>query len=115
SLPRDSYVAIPGHGTHKINSAYARGKIAEQNRLRTQGVTDPQELETRGNQAGARTLITTVEQLTGATIDNYASINLLGFYDITEAIGGVEVCLNAAVNDPYSGANFEAGHQKISG
>src|SRR5699024_3958948 len=104
-----------GHGTHKINSAYARGKIAEQNRLRSAGITDQQELETRGDQAGARTLIATVEQLTGTTIDNYASVNLLGFHNISEAIGGVDVCLNQAVNDPYSGANFKARHQKISG
>lgn len=115
SLPRDSYVPIPGHGTHKINSAYARSKLAAQQRLQAEGVQDPQELEKRSDQEGARTLIATVEQLTGVAIDNYASINLLGFHDITKAIGGVEVCLNQPVNDPYSGAQFDAGRQTISG
>lgn len=115
SLPRDSYVDIPGHGTHKINSAYARGKFAAQERLRNEGLSDQQELEKQSNQEGARTLIETMEGLTDTTIDNYASINLLGFHDITNAIGGVDVCLNEAVDDPYSGARFDAGHQTIAG
>ena len=115
SLPRDSYVNIPGFGQHKINSAYARGKAAAKERLRQEGVTDEQELEVRSNQEGAKTLIATVEALTGQTVDNYASINLLGFYEITNAVGGVEVCLNQATRDPYSGANFKAGRQSISG
>ncbi|WP_298175724.1 LCP family protein [Saccharomonospora sp.] len=115
SLPRDSYVTVPGFGQHKINSAYARGKAAAKEQLRQEGVTDEQELEVRSNQEGAKTLIATVEALTGQTVDNYASINLLGFYDITNAIGGVEVCLNQATQDPYSGADFKAGKQSISG
>ncbi|MEU6641975.1 LCP family protein [Saccharomonospora sp. NPDC046836] len=115
SLPRDSYVDIPGFGKHKINSAYARAKLAARDELQQQGVTDSRELELRSNQEGAKTLIKTVEELTGATIDNYAAINLLGFYDITQAIGGVDVCLNKAVDDSYSGAKFNAGPQTISG
>ncbi|WP_228714131.1 LCP family protein [Prauserella endophytica] len=115
SLPRDSYVDIPGFGEHKINSAYARGKAAARAQLEEEGVTDPKQLEVDSNQEGAKTLIKTVENLTGSTIDNYASINLLGFYDITKAIGGVDVCLNEPVDDDYSGANFEAGPQTISG
>ncbi|WP_043537403.1 LCP family protein [Saccharomonospora cyanea] len=115
SLPRDSYVTVPGFGQHKINSAYARGKMAAKRELEQQGVTDEKELELRSNQEGAKTLISTIETLTGQTIDNYASINLLGFYDITNAIGGVEVCLKQATKDPYSGANFKAGKQTISG
>jgi LCP family protein required for cell wall assembly len=115
SMPRDSYVTIPGFGQHKINSAYARGKAAARKELQEQGVTDEKELELRSNQEGAKTLIATVEALTGQTIDNYASINLLGFYEITNAIGGVEVCLNQATSDSYSGANFKAGKQTIKG
>ncbi|WP_218952173.1 LCP family protein [Amycolatopsis anabasis] len=116
SLPRDSYVDIPGgYGKHKINSAYARAKFAARKELQTQGVTDEKELELKSNQEGAKTLIATVEKLTGSTIDNYAAINLLGFNDITKAIGGVDVCLNRAVRDEYSGANFKAGQQSLSG
>ncbi len=115
SLPRDSYVEIPGLGQHKINSAYARGKAVERSRLQGQGLTDPRELDMRSNQAGAKTLISTIERLTGRTIDNYAAINLLGFYQITKAVGGVDVCLKNPVNDIKSHANLPAGRQTISG
>ncbi|WP_020670771.1 LCP family protein [Amycolatopsis nigrescens] len=116
SLPRDSYVDIPGgYGKHKINSAYARAKTSAAKDLQEQGVTDAKEIELKSNQAGAKTLIATVEKLTGSTIDNYAAINLLGFSEITQAIGGVDVCLNKAVRDTYSGADFKAGKQTVSG
>ncbi|WP_153029793.1 LCP family protein [Amycolatopsis sp. YIM 10] len=116
SLPRDSYVDIPGgYGKHKINSAYARAKTDSRRKLESEGVTNPQDLELRSNQEGAKTLVATVEKLTGSKIDNYASINLLGFHDVTTAIGGVDVCLNDAVKDEFSGANFKKGPQSISG
>ncbi|WUL72008.1 LCP family protein [Amycolatopsis sp. NBC_00345] len=116
SLPRDSYVDIPGgYGKHKINSAYARAMLQARKDLQKQGVTDPKELDVKANQAGAKELISTVEALTGSTIDNYAAINLLGFSDITQAIGGVDVCLNDNVDDSYSGAKFTKGVHTISG
>ncbi|OLF17485.1 hypothetical protein BU204_11125 [Actinophytocola xanthii] len=116
SLPRDSYVDIPGgYGQHKINSAYARAKNDAMARLREEGVTDESDLEVRSNQEGAKTLIATVQELTGATIDHYAQVNLLGFYDITKAVGGIDVCLRAPVNDRDSGARFPAGPQKLEG
>jgi LCP family protein required for cell wall assembly len=116
SMPRDSYVELAnGYGTHKINSAYVRAKNDAIPRLREEGVGDEAELQVKSNQEGARNLIETVQGLTGATIDHYAEVNLLGFYDITNAIGGIDVCLNAPVKDKYSGANFPAGPQTIAG
>ncbi|WP_239071417.1 LCP family protein, partial [Amycolatopsis sp. SID8362] len=115
SLPRDSYVEIPGYGKHKINSAYARAMLQARKDLQKEGVTDPKELDVKANQAGAKELIATIEKLTGSTIDNYAAVNLLGFSDITKAIGGVDVCLNNDVKDQYSGANFSKGQHTISG
>ncbi|GAB1516760.1 LCP family protein [Actinophytocola sp. KF-1] len=115
SMPRDSYVEIPGYGQHKINSAYARAKNEAMARLREEGVADEAELQVRSNQEGAKKLIETIQNLTGAGIDHYAEINLLGFYDITKAIGGIEVCLNRAVKDEYSGADFIKGRQTIAG
>ncbi|WP_414939548.1 LCP family protein [Amycolatopsis sp. cmx-11-51] len=116
SLPRDSYVDIPGgFGKHKINSAYARAMLDERKTQQENGVSDPKELDQKANEAGAKTLIKTVEQLTGSTIDNYAAINLLGFSEITQAIGGVDVCLNDDVNDQFSGAKFTKGPHTISG
>ncbi len=115
SMPRDSYVDIPGYGQHKINSAYLRAKNEAMQQLRNEGVSDRSELEVRSNLQGAKNLIATVEGLTGAHIDHYAEVNLLGFYDITRAIGGIDVCLKRAVDDYRSGAHFRAGKQNLSG
>jgi LCP family protein required for cell wall assembly len=114
SIPRDSYVSIPGYGTHKINSAYARAYTNEHKTLVAQGVTGA-DLENRAREEGRRELIQTIEELTGSSIDHYAEVNLVGFAQITQTIGGVPVCLNAAVRDSYSGANFQAGPQTLSG
>jgi LCP family protein required for cell wall assembly len=115
SFPRDSYVSIPGHGQHKINSAYGRGQFAEQQAQQAKGVNDPKALQKAGDDAGRKLLVQTIEGLTGSSIDSYAEVNLLGFSKITEAVGGVPVCLNEATSDSYSGADFEAGRQTISG
>ena len=54
-----------------------------------------------------------VRNLTGQPIDYFAEVNLAGFYDLAESLGGVEVCLNHAVHDDYSGADFPAGRQRL--
>ncbi|WP_229694014.1 LCP family protein [Lentzea pudingi] len=115
SFPRDSYVKIAGgYGKHKINSAYGYAKNDAAEKLKSSGKTGP-EVEMESRKAGAKNLIETVQTLTGATIDHYAEVNLVGFYDITKAIGGIDVCLNAKVRDSFSGANFPAGQQTIEG
>jgi LCP family protein required for cell wall assembly len=115
SIPRDSYVDIAGgFGKHKINSAYSRGKNASLPGLRAQGLSGAQ-LEVAANEQGARTAIQTVEKFTGLTINHYAAINLAGFDALSQAVGGVEVCLKAPVHDSYSGADFPAGSQRLSG
>ncbi|WP_367131659.1 LCP family protein [Saccharothrix sp. HUAS TT1] len=116
SFPRDSYVQIAGgYGRHKINSAYGYGKSEAIAELEGKGVSDPAQLDVQSRQGGAKNLIGTIEGLTGVTIDHYAEINLVGFYEITKAVGGVDVCLNQATRDDMSGANFAAGPQRIQG
>ncbi|MBU4216157.1 MAG: LCP family protein, partial [Actinobacteria bacterium] len=66
SLPRDTYVDIPGHGPAKLNAAYSWG--------------------------GAPLLVRTVEQLTGLTIDHYAEIGMGGVKEVVNAVGGVNLC-----------------------
>jgi LCP family protein required for cell wall assembly len=115
SLPRDSYVDITGgFGKHKLNSAYARGKNAAASQLRNEG-KDAASVDRESTTAGRRNLIATITQLTGLRIDHYAEINLFGFSEITNAVGGVPVCLNEPVKDSYSGANFPAGQQVLQG
>jgi LCP family protein required for cell wall assembly len=115
SIPRDSYVEIAdGNGKHKINSAYTYGSVAASKKLKAQGVTGA-DLAKQSAQAGARTAIDTIQQFTGLQINHFASVNLVGFYDISQAIGGVQVCLKAPVHDSKSGANFPAGVQSLQG
>ena len=66
-------------------------------------------------EAGRKSLISTVEKLTGQTVDHYAEIGLLGFVLLTDAVGGVDVCLNNEVHEPLSGANFRPGEQTLRG
>jgi LCP family protein required for cell wall assembly len=115
SIPRDSYVDIPGYRTDKINAAYPAMKAITAQKLVAGGEHDPKKVETESAQKGRSALIGAVEALTGLTIDHYAEINLLGFYNLTKAIGGVDVCLKAPVNDELSGAHLPAGPQTISG
>lgn len=115
SLPRDLYVELPdGYGKHKLNSAFARARNATAERLVAQGV-DPATVRTESVAAGRTLLLQAVKDLTGVGIDHYAEINLLGFSLLTDAVGGVQVCLKAPVHDRFSGANFPAGPQLISG
>jgi LCP family protein required for cell wall assembly len=115
SIPRDSYVTLAdGSGKHKVNSAYDRGLTASEQQLSAQGVTGP-ELDRRGREAGRAALIATVESLTGTEIDHYAEINLAGFVELTDALGGVPVCLNKPVHDTYSGLDLPAGYQTVTG
>jgi LCP family protein required for cell wall assembly len=98
SIPRDTYVPIPGYQDDKINSAY--GVIKSR---------------TGSTVAGQKALIETVQNLTGAHIDHFVEVNLYGFYLLSKAIGGVRVCLLHSTSDPDSGADFARGVQTISG
>ena len=89
SIPRDSYVPIPGHGKDKINSAFPMG--------------------------GASLLTQTVEQATGLRLDHYAEIGFSGFAVLVNALGGVTVCPTTPINDPLAGIDLPAGCQKLDG
>ncbi|MDO5533855.1 MAG: LCP family protein, partial [Propionibacteriaceae bacterium] len=89
SIPRDSYVAIPGHGRNKINAAYAFG--------------------------GPALLAETVEQNTGLRVDGFAEIGFGGFSGVVDAIGGIEMCPEMAIKDPPSNLDIPAGCQMMDG
>jgi LCP family protein required for cell wall assembly len=116
SIPRDDYVAadgIPGYDHIKIKEAYGLTKADTEQTLIDQGVSDQQTLETKGREAGRAATLRAVRDLTGVPIDYFAEINLAGFYDLASALGTVQVCLNNAVYDDYSGADFPAGPQTL--
>ncbi|OSC42125.1 LCP family protein [Mycobacterium decipiens] len=117
SIPRDDWVpftGVPGYNHIKIKEAYGLTKQYVAQQLANQGVGDRKELETRGREAGRAATLRAVRSLTGVPIDYFAEINLAGFYDLAQTLGGVEVCLNHAVYDSYSGADFPAGRQRLN-
>jgi LCP family protein required for cell wall assembly len=89
SIPRDSYVPIPGHGSDKINAALAIG--------------------------GPALLVETVEEVTGLRIDHYMGIGFEGLADVVNTVGGVRMCLPIALRDSDSGVNLKAGCQNLNG
>ena len=115
SIPRDSYVEAPGIGKMKINGVYGSVHLEKMKQLVEDKGVDPSVAEPEANEAGREALIKTVANLTGVTVDHYAEIGLLGFALITDALGGVNVCLKDAVYEPLSGADFAAGWQKLDG
>ncbi|QXQ15578.1 LCP family protein [Skermania piniformis] len=89
SIPRDSYVSIPGNGKDKINAAYAFG--------------------------GPQLLVQTVEGATGLRIDHYAEIGFGGFAGMVDAIGGLDICVKQPMDDPMAGINLAPGCQELDG
>jgi LCP family protein required for cell wall assembly len=115
SIPRDSYVEAPGLGKTKINGVYGEVKLDHMKELVENQGMDAAVAEPQSVEAGRNALIGTVAELTGVTVDHYAEIGLLGFSLITDALGGVEVCLKEPVYEPLSGADFPAGWQQLDG
>ncbi|MDQ3577177.1 MAG: LCP family protein, partial [Actinomycetota bacterium] len=111
SIPRDTYTQVPGHREEKINGAFGVTKQRFAADLRKRGERNAEKIEPESDSAGRAALVQTVGNLTGVRIDHYAEVTLYGFYLLTEAIDGVEVCLNHSTSDTDSGANFRKGPQ----
>ena len=89
SIPRDSYVDIPGYGDNKINAALGFG--------------------------GPSLLVKTVENATGLQINHYMGIGFGGLVSVVNQAGGVTMCLPHALHDYDSGANIPAGCHNLDG
>ncbi len=89
SIPRDSYVSIPGHGKNKINAAYAFG--------------------------GPQLLVRTVEQATGLRVDSYVETGLGGYAQLVDAVGGIDVCVKRPIKDAKAHIDLKAGCQTFDG
>ena len=89
SIPRDSYVPIPGHGSNKINAAFSFG--------------------------GPNLLVQTVEQVTDLHVDGYVEIGFAGFASVVDSVGGVDICVKFAMNDKKAGINLKKGCQVLDG
>lgn len=89
SIPRDSYLDIPGNGKDKVNAAFAIG--------------------------GPQLLVQTVERATGLRITDYAEVGFGGFAGVVDAVGGVNICVPQPLNDPAAGINLQPGCQDLNG
>jgi LCP family protein required for cell wall assembly len=91
SLPRDSWVRVPGHGMTKINAAYSLG--------------------------GPTLLIQTIESLTQVRIDHFGVVDFAGFQAMTDAVGGIDVNVAAAttVGTTAGPVSFHAGLNHLDG
>ena len=87
SIPRDSWVSIPGHGEGKINAAYSYG--------------------------GPSLTIQTVENLTGIRISHFVISDFESFQNLTDELGGVTI--NLKEPQTLAGTEFPAGAQVLNG
>jgi LCP family protein required for cell wall assembly len=119
SIPRDDWVHFAGtigpQQTGKIDQAYGVSMAYREEQLSKQNPGMSQDrIAALGNEAGQAAAVASVEKLTGVHIDHFAAVNLYGFYELAQVLGGVEVCLNHPVHDVNSGANFPAGYQHLN-
>ncbi len=118
SIPRDTYVEVPAYTDTKGNR-HPAAKDKFTNAI---------------NVGGPSLLVATVEQLTGLQVEHYVSVDLAGFRQITDAVGGVTVCLKQSsfssndqndagtatvhvsnTNDPFSGWHGGPGTLHLNG
>nr|BEK66205.1 hypothetical protein KPHV_34320 [Kitasatospora purpeofusca] len=89
SLPRDTWVPIPGHGEAKLNAAYSWG--------------------------GPALMTETVQNLTGIRIDHLAVIDWNGFRALTDAVGGVDITVPRTIEGVGEARAWEAGTHHMDG
>jgi len=99
SIPRDTLIDLPT--CKNANGDRVQGGSGKFNEAMSRG--------------GPGCTLKAVENMTGMAIDNFMVVDFGGFKAITEAVGGVEICLSQPVNDPLSGLKLSAGNHTISG
>nr|WP_208382354.1 LCP family protein [Microbacterium ulmi] len=100
SFPRDLMVPIPSCTREDGSQTSAMSK---------------QPLNSAYSYGGLACVVKAVSQLSGQSIQYAAKITWGGVIEITNAVGGVEVCLANGIKDPYTGINWPAGNRTISG
>lgn len=105
SLPRDLWVEIPGFGVDKINQAHFLGEVFEY------------------PGGGPALAVDTVEAALGIKIDYFATVNFDVFIEGVDEIGGIDIEVAEAINDPqypdncygFEGFFIEAGEHHLDG
>lgn len=89
SVPRDLWVEIPGHGEDKINAAFAYG--------------------------GPSLMVQTIRENLGIDVNHYVEVDFVGFIEMVNELGGIEMTFAHPARDLKSGLDVEAGPQVLDG
>lgn len=89
SIPRDLWVDIPGNGEGKINAAYSYG--------------------------GPSLTVKTIRENLGIEVNHYVEVDFVGFIEMVDELGGIEMTFPYPARDAKSGLNVEAGNQTLDG
>ncbi|WP_245631612.1 LCP family protein [Curtobacterium ammoniigenes] len=119
SIPRDDWVSLPGAPDGavmgKIKQAYGLELDQTLRHIVNTEVGVSHDVAYQEARAAARQEeLLTVSQFIGQPIDHFIEVTMAAFYEIAQAVQPVEVCLNEATTDTYSGANFQKGYQELS-
>ncbi|WUN25854.1 LCP family protein [Streptomyces sp. NBC_00316] len=100
SLPRDSYVEIPGR----------RGPAGDDART-----THPVKLNAAYAEGGPALTVRTVENMTGVKVDHYLEVDFPSFMKTVDTLGGVQICTARPMKDSYTGLDLAAGTHRLDG
>lgn len=122
SLPRDTYVTLPGPARAAVAAA-ARRRTGARTTAGSPAAagpapastTHPAKLNEAYADGGPKLTVHAVEQLTGVHIDHYVEVDFGSFMKTVDVIGGVPVCTPKALKDPYSGLRLPAGTSLLNG
>lgn len=89
SVPRDTMINIEGHGTQKINAAYAFGGPSE--------------------------AVKTLSTFAGVPITHYVEVHFEELKDVVNELGGIQVNVPESFYSDTSGISLEAGEQTLDG
>lgn len=89
SIPRDLWVDIPGHGEGKINAAYSYG--------------------------GSSLMVQTIRENLGIEVNHYVEVDFVGFIEMVDQLGGIDITFPYPARDANSGLSVEAGTQTLDG
>lgn len=89
SIPRDTYVRIPGYGPDKINAAHALG--------------------------GPQLLMETINSFLGSQVTKYVEVDFQGFEKIVDLLGGVDIEVEKRMYYPEEDINLKPGFQHLNG
>lgn len=100
SMPRDMMVEIPECEDADGNTYSAMSR---------------QQINVAYSDAGLSCVVNTISKLTQQDVQFAASVTFGGVIEITNAIGGVEVCLASPIRDRHTGLDLQAGNHTIAG